>query len=106
MLAAGSFSLAYLVTSRAIKLRSRLAIMKIKDATHNATSIPRRQVAAGKEIPTPVARATYAATHAGHLGSKASVAVGTIQPAISLPRRNSEAGGRMLSPARVLRWQQ
>ena len=57
--------------------------MKTNDATHNTTRIARRYVAVGKEIPMPVARATYAATHAGHLGSSASVAVGTIQPAIS-----------------------
>ena len=32
--------------------------MKTNDATHNATSIARRYVAVGKEIPMPVARAT------------------------------------------------
>ena len=80
--------------------------METNDATHNTTSIARSYVAVGKEIPMPVARATYAATHAGHLGSSASVAVGTIQPAISPPRRNRDAGRRALSPARVLIWQQ
>ena len=76
--------------------------MKINDATHKTTSIARRYVAVGKEIPMPVARATYAATQAGHLGTSASVALGTIQPAISPPRRNRDAGRRALSPARVL----
>jgi hypothetical protein len=66
--------------------------MKTNDATHNTTSIARRYVAVGKEIPMPVARATYAATHAGHFGSSASVALGRIQPAISLPRHNRDAG--------------
>ncbi len=53
--------------------------MKTNDATHKATSIARRYVAVGKEMPMPVARATYVATQAGHLGSNASVAVGIIQ---------------------------
>jgi len=80
--------------------------MKTNDAAHNATSIARWQVAAGKEIPMPVARATYAATHTGHLGTSASVTLGTIQPAISPPRRKRDAGRRTLSPVRVLLWQQ
>jgi hypothetical protein len=66
--------------------------MKPNDATHIITSIPRKYVAVGKEIPMPVASATYAATQAGHLGSSASAALGTIQPAISPPRRNHDAG--------------
>ena len=89
-----------------MNLGSRLAAMKTNDATHTPTSIARRCVAVGKEIPMPVARATYAATHAGHLGSSASVALGMIQPAISPPRRNRDAGRRTLSPARILIWQQ
>lgn len=32
--------------------------MKDNDAKHNATSIARRYVAVGKEIPMPVAKAT------------------------------------------------
>jgi hypothetical protein len=80
--------------------------MKTNDTTHNATSIARRCVAAGKEIPIPVARVTYAATHTGHLGSNANVTLGTIQPAISPARRNRDAGRRTLSPARGLDWQQ
>jgi hypothetical protein len=80
--------------------------MRTNDATHNPTSPARKYVATGKEIPMPVARATYAATHMGHLGSSANVALGTIQPAISPPWRNRDAGWRALSPARVLVWQQ
>src|ERR1041385_6453236 len=80
--------------------------MKANDATHKTTSIARRYAAVGNEMPMPVARATYAATQAGHLGRSASVVVGTIQPAISRPRRNRGAGRRALSPARVLIWQQ
>jgi hypothetical protein len=72
--------------------------MKTSDATHNTTSIVRSHVAVGKEIPRPVASATYAATQAGHLGISASVALGTIQPAISLTRRHRDAGQRALSP--------
>ena len=36
--------------------------------------------AAGTEIPIPVASVKYAATHSGHLGSRASTVVGSIQP--------------------------
>jgi hypothetical protein len=60
---------------------------KTSDATHETTSVVLIYVAAGNEIPTPVATATYAATHAGHFGSSANVAPGTIHPAISPPRR-------------------
>ena len=66
--------------------------MKTIDATHNTTSIARKYVAVGKVIPIPVAKATYAATHAGHFGSSANVAPGRIQPAISPPWRNRDAG--------------
>jgi hypothetical protein len=66
--------------------------MKSNDTTHNATSTARMYVAVGNEIPMPVARATYAARQTGHLGSRASVAPGTIQPAISPPRRSRDAG--------------
>jgi hypothetical protein len=66
--------------------------MKTNDATHNSTSIARKYVAVGKEIPISVARATYAATQAGHFGSSANVAPGRIQPAICPPRRNRDAG--------------
>ena len=91
---------------RATELRTRLAAMKTNDATHNITRIARMQVAVGREIPIPVASATYAATQAGHLGRIASVAPGRIQPAISLPRRNRDAGKPDFSPARVWIWQQ
>jgi hypothetical protein len=80
--------------------------MNANDATHSTTSIARRYVAAGNEIPIPVAKATYAATHRGHLGSNASVALGTIQPTMSRPRRDGVADRRVLSPAPVLIWQQ
>jgi hypothetical protein len=76
----------------AIKLRSRLAATTSNDATHAAKHITLSHVATGNEMPMPVARATYAATHAGHLGSSASAMLGTIQPAISLPRQNRDAG--------------
>src|SRR5260221_10513443 len=89
------------LTLRATKLRARLAAMKPNEATHNNTSIVRRYEAVGKLIPTPVARATYATTQAGHLGSNASVAPGRIQPATSPPRRNRDAGRRAWSSARV-----
>jgi hypothetical protein len=48
-------------------------------------------------MPMPLKRAIYAATHTGHFGSNAKVALGTIQPAISPPRRKRDAGGRALS---------
>lgn len=69
------------LTPRAMNRRTCLVAINTSDATHNTTSTIRRNVAVGMEIPMPVARATYAATHAGHLGSSASVALGTIQPA-------------------------
>ncbi len=56
LMAAGSGR--HWLTLRANKLRKRLPVMKINDATHNATSIARRCVAVGREIPMPVARAT------------------------------------------------
>jgi len=87
------------LTPRVIKLCSRFAIMKANDATHNTTNISRRCVAVGKEIPEPVASATYAATHAGHLGRSASVALGMIQPAISPQRLDRHAARRASSPA-------
>ena len=80
--------------------------MKTNDARHNTTSVTLRYLAVGSEIPMPVARAKYAERQTGHLGSNASVALGTIQPAISPPRRNRDAGRRTLSPARILIWQQ
>jgi hypothetical protein len=105
-LCADSFIGPHYLTLRLIKFLSRTAVMKTRDATHNTTSIARRYEAVGKEIPMPVARATYAATHTGHLGISASVALGMIQPAISPPRLILDAAGRMFSPARVLIWQQ
>jgi hypothetical protein len=72
--------------------RTRRLAMNTSDATHKITSRIRRYAAVGREIPMPVARATYAATHAGHFGSNASIALGTIQPAISPPKRHRDAG--------------
>jgi len=46
------------LTLRANIVRSRLAVIKTNDATHNPTSIALRYVAVGKEIPMPVTRAT------------------------------------------------
>ena len=66
--------------------------MNTSDATHNTTSIVRKYMAVGTEIPMPVASATYAATQAGHLGSSTSVALGRAQPASSRPRWNRDAG--------------
>jgi hypothetical protein len=88
------------------ELRSRLAATKTNSATLNSTSMARKYVAIGKLIPMPVARATYATTQAGHLGSSARVALGTIQPANSPPRRSRHASRRGLSPARILISQQ
>jgi hypothetical protein len=76
--------------------------MKTNDIKHNSIIIALNPVAVGKEIPTPVATATYAATQAGHLGSSASVALGMIQPASSPPRRNRDAGRPALMSARML----
>lgn len=56
-------------------------------------------------MPAPLNRATYIATHAGHLGNKISVALGTIQPASSPPRRQRDAGGGVRPAFRVAFWQ-
>jgi hypothetical protein len=44
------------------------------------------------EMPMPPNSATYIATQTGHLGSKTSVALGMIHPAISMARRRGDAG--------------
>jgi hypothetical protein len=66
----------------------------------------RRLAALATEMPTPLNSATYAATQAGHLGSKTSVALGMIQPTISPRRRNRDAGRGALPGPLVAIWQQ
>jgi hypothetical protein len=46
--------------------------------------------ATGREIPRPVNKATYAATHIGHFGITARIALGTNHPATenSFPARD------------------
>src|SRR5262245_24620617 len=56
--------------------------------TDTISSAIRRYEAAVNEMPIPLNIATYAATHAGHLGISASVAPGTIHPANSVLRRH------------------
>jgi hypothetical protein len=81
-------------------------MMNASEATHSPTSAVLRNAAAGNETPMPVARARYAATHTGHLGSRARRIPGTIEPAISPPHRHRDADPRARSLARVLVWQQ
>lgn len=69
--------------------RNLLAARNASDAVHRMTSKRRSKDAVEIEIPTPVASATYAATHAGHLGSSANTAPGMSQPATSPLRRAS-----------------
>jgi hypothetical protein len=90
----------------AMKRRTRLAAMRVNDATHDITNSDRRCPAVDMEMPRPVASATYAATQAGHFGRSANVAPGTIHPAISPQRRNRDAGRREMSRARIAVWQQ
>ena len=54
--------------------------------TQTAISEDRRYAAVEKEIPTPVANAMYVATHSGHFGIKARIALGTIHLAATTPR--------------------
>src|SRR5213595_17329 len=75
-------------------------------ATHKISSDVRRWDALATEMPTPLNNATYIATQAGHLGSKTSVALGMIHPAISPPRRQRDAGRGALPRSRVAIWQQ
>jgi hypothetical protein len=66
-------------------------------ATQRTTSRLRKLAAVPMVTPRPVARATYAATQAGHFGSNNSVALGTSQPAISPPTCHRVTD--LLSPA-------
>src|SRR5713226_1848356 len=86
--------------------RKRLVATNPNDTVRKSTSSVRRCAAADMEMPRPVASASYATTQAGHLGSRASVALGTIQPAISRPRSHHDAGRRALYRPRVAVWQQ
>ena len=74
------------------KHRTRLAATKASDAMHNITSNVRKCAAVDREMPTPLNKATYAATQAGHFGINTSSTPGTAYPATSPPRRHCDAG--------------
>jgi hypothetical protein len=57
------------------------------ELTHNASSPNLILLAADIETPSPVPSAIYIATHAGHFGRIAMIALGTSHPAISRYRR-------------------
>src|ERR1700730_18805545 len=80
--------------------QSRFNARQSKATTHRTSRDIRRLAALATEMPTPLNSATYAATQAGHLGSKSSVALGMIHPAISPLRRNRDAGRRASSRPR------
>src|ERR1700730_14812540 len=77
--------------------QSRFNARQSKATTRRISRDIRRLAALATEMPTPLNSATYAATQAGHLGSKTSVALGMIHPAISPLRRHRDAGRRALS---------
>src|ERR1700730_10879630 len=86
--------------------QSRFNARQSKATTHSISMDIRRLAALATEMPTPLHSATYAATQAGHLGSKTSVALGMIQPTISPRGRHRDADHRALLRTRVARWQQ
>ncbi|MEW6302184.1 MAG: hypothetical protein AB1705_01855 [Verrucomicrobiota bacterium] len=89
------------------KRRRRFSSNKLSGtATQKISSKVRRWDAVVSEMLAPLNKATYAATQAGHFGSSASVAPGTIHPASSPPRRQRAAGRRAWVSARGLSWQQ
>jgi len=88
-----------------MKRLMRLAASKISDAAQTQTIDARRCAAAGTEIPIPVASAMYAATHMGHLGSRASAVVGKIQPTLSPTRRQRDVDHRAVPCSVVAVWQ-
>jgi hypothetical protein len=53
---------------------------------HKTISVVRNREAVDKDIPIPVANATYPITHTGHFGMTASNALGTSQPATANKR--------------------
>src|SRR5689334_7189664 len=83
---------------RAMRRRARVAARYDSDATHRSTKSVRRYAALDIETPTPVPTAMYAARHAGHFGSNASVIPGRPHRTTSSQRREV-AGG--FSPARL-----
>src|SRR4051794_33296926 len=58
------------------------------DAAHKTIAAVRRCDAAEKDIPRPVAAATYAARQTGHFGKSARMMVGKTHPAIFRARRH------------------
>jgi hypothetical protein len=72
--------------------RKALARTQTSAATHIATSIDRKNEAAGSETEIPVPRAMYAAKQAGHFGSKARISVGSENFASANPRCLPDGG--------------
>jgi len=75
----------------------RFAANSDNDEMHTTTNSIRTYVAVDIERPTPVPKARYAARHAGHFGSSARIALGTIHPAMSRHRRVNVAGAAIVS---------
>ena len=70
-------------------MRSRRStITKINDARHSNNSVQRSQAAVVSDRPSPVHSVTYAARHAGHLGTNASPTLGSTHAEISRIRRS------------------
>jgi hypothetical protein len=84
---------------RRVRARRCRTVRKSNELTHRSTRVVRRDEAVASEIPTPKS-ATYAATHAGHFGSRTSVTLGTIQLARPKHRRASLRGERSSWPFR------
>jgi hypothetical protein len=74
--------------------RRKVLTVNHANAHRQVSSNPLRiQAATGIEMPTPVARATYAARHMGHFGSSARIAVGTIHLVLPSTRRVTDFPG-------------
>ena len=72
---------------RAIRCRKALTVNHPRAPKHVSNNPVRIEVATGIEIPMPVAIATYAARHIGHLGSTARITLGTIHLVLPSIRR-------------------
>jgi hypothetical protein len=87
--------------NRPLVRRKTLAVTKTSIATQSVTSKPRRVAAVPMVTPSPVARATHAATQAGHFGRNNSVAPATSQPASSPPKRHRDLHPGLPAPVQA-----
>lgn len=77
----------------------RLTARYSSHTMHKIRSDARRCAAVERESPKPVPTATYATRHAGHFGTSARIAPGTIQPAMSRQRGRMTPNDEIQRPA-------